>query len=354
MTAVYLCLCRYEISAALLHTCTISPYSSLVATIEENSLQVDKAPLERNSSTRSDKLITDYLSRHSASAASKSVEDHIGRQPLAALQNLQAALSNLHVAYDLNKPAKNAGSKLMATAHIGPAGSNVPQYGAGARSNQTQVIRSNAMQAQSIRPQSHTIHCTPTPETACCSDASKVQPACCLLQHDPAGFTAAQLANSPSTPLQTDYHSSISDKTKHTVPTLTCIGTSAEQDMSTSDHCQPGAEPAAANTPATVQYTPDYTPAVYCTPDDSSPTHAHFATFESPPSNGKECWYTPGTTHDTCDSDDVATDLTECASSPSNFLSRPDSPSLLYGQGSAFSADTLGQGNDVSSQWLTN
>ena len=324
-------------------------------------MQVDKVPVGRKGSTRSDKLITDYLSRHSASAASKSVEDHSGhsgRQPLAALENLQAALSHLHVAFDSDKPAKNAGSKSMATAHSGPGGTNGPHYGAGARSNKAQVLRSNGMQGQSSRLQSHPIQCSPIPQTACNSDARIVrmdqdQPACCLFRHDPADSTAAQLVTSPATPVQTDNHSSSSDRTEQTVPPSTCTSTSAEYDMLTSD-CQPGAQPAAAaNTPAAMQYTPDHTPTVYCTPYDSSPTYARYTMFESPPSNGKERWYTPGTNPDTCDSYDVATHLTGCAVSPSPSLSRPDSPSLLYGHGSAFSTDVVGQGNDISSEWLT-
>ena len=323
-------------------------------------MQADKAPEERNGSTRSDKLITDYLSRHSASAT-KAVEVHGGRQPLAALENLQAALSNLHVAYDLNKPAKIAGSKPMVSAPSGAEGTNVPWYSARVTSNGVQVIRSNDMQAQSSGLQSHPIQCCPIPETASRSDTSKVQldadqSACCLFQHDPAGSTAAHLDTSPSTSLQTDNHSSVSDRTEQSTPALTCSNTSAEQNMLMSDDCLPGAQrTAAANTPAAMQHTPDYTPTVYCTPCESSPTYAHCTAFESPPPNGKELWYTPGTNLDSCDSHmhDVSTHLTECAFSSSDSLSRPDSPSLLYGQGCAFSVDILGQENSMSSQWLT-
>ena len=320
---------------------------------------MDKAPVERNGSTRSDKLITDYLSRHSASAASKSVEGHSSRHPLAALENLQAALSNLSVAYDFDKPAENAESKPMAMAHSGPAGSDALQHAAEATSSEVQVIRSNDIKAQSSRLQSHPIQCSPVPETACCSYTGKVQldsnhPACCLFQHDPAGSTAPHLTNSPSTPLQTDNHSSILGRTEQSTPLLTSTSTFAGQDRSSSDDCLPGALPAAAaSTPAALQHTPDYTPTVYCTPYDSSPTYAHYTMAESPPANVKERWYTPGTNLDTCDPHGVSTQLTECAFSPSHSLSRPDSPSLLYGQGSAFSADMLGKENDISSQWLT-
>ena len=356
VTAVYLCLCRYETFAALLLTCTINPYSSLGASSEKTSMQVNKAPAESKSSTRSDKQITDYLSRHSA-FASNSLEDHSGRQPLAALENLQAALSNLHVAYDLNKPAAIAGGRPMASAPSGAEGTNVPQYGAGITSSGVHVIRSNDMQAQPSRLQSHPIQCSPDPETASCSDTRKAQldaqPACRLFQCDP-GSIAAHVATSPSTPLQTDNHSNMSDTTEQSMPTLTCISTSATQYMLRSDDCVPGAQPApAGNTPAAIQYTPDYTPSLYCTPCDLSPTYTQYTAFKSPPTNGKERWYTPGTNVDSCDSHDVSTHQTECALSRSHSLSRPDSPSLLYGQGSAFSADILGQENDISSQWLT-
>ena len=211
----------------------------------------------------------------------------------------------------------------------------------------------------SYRLQSHPMPSSPVPETACCSYTSKVQldsdqPACCLFQHDPAGSTAAHLTMSLLTPLQTDNHSSIFGRTEQSTRTLTSTSTFTEQDRLVSDACLPETLPAAAaNTPAALQYTPDYTPTVYCTPYDSSPTYAHYTTAESPPANVKERWYTPGTNLDTCDSHDVSAHLTANAFSSSHSLSRPDSPSLLYGQGSAFSADILGQENDISSQWLT-
>lgn len=311
--------------------------------------------VERNSS-RSDKLITDYLSRHSASAASKSSSEIPGaRQPFTALENLQAALCNLHMAHDMNKSAKTAGSKHIVTAQSGPAdGSSMLPDVAEARSNEVHMISDNDTKAQASRLQSHPIECSPTPETACSTSRVQLgsdQPACRLFQCDPA-VTLELRANSPSTPLQTDNHSSMSDRTEQSAPTLTCAST---LDISASDDCLQRAQPAAAAaayTPAAMQHTPDHTPSVYFTPYDSSPTYAHHAVLESPPPDGKEHWYSPGTIPDSGGSYAVGAHLTGCAFTPSHSFSRPDSPTLLTCQGSAFSADVLCQENDISSQWL--
>lgn len=231
-------------------------------------------------------------------------------------------------------------------------------YVAEARSNEVQMISCNDTKAQASRLQSHPIECSPTPETARRSYTSRVhlgsdQPACCLFQCDPAGSPSVLHANSPSTPLQTDNHSGMSDKTEQSAPTLMCASTSVEQDVSASDEVLQRAQPAAAAyTPTAVQHTPDHTPSVYFTPYDSSPTCAHHAALGSPPPDGKEHWYSPGTIADIGESYAVHTHLTGCAFSPNHSLSRPDSPTLLTCQGSAFSADILSQENDVSSQWL--
>lgn len=296
-------------------------------------------------------MITDYLSRHSASAASKSSQIPGARQPFTALENLQAALSNLHMAHDMNKSAKTAGSKPMGAAHTGPAeGSSMLPYVAEARSNEVQMISGNDTKAQASRLQSHPIECSPTPETACSSYTSRVQlgsdqPACCLFQCDLAGSPSVLHDNSTSTPLQTDNHSSMSDRTEQSA--------SVEQDISASDGClQRAQSAAAAYTPAAMQHTPDHTPSVYFTPYDSSPTYAHHAVLESPPPDGKERWYSPGTIPDMGESYAVRSHQTGCAFTPRHSLSRPDSPTLLTCQGSAFSADILSQENDISSQWL--
>lgn len=83
--------------------------------------------------------------------------------------------------------------------------------------------------------------------------------------------------------------------------------------------------------------------------------YAHHTAVESPSPDGDERWYSPGITLETSnlDAQDAAIHTLGCEMSPGHFFSRPDSPSLLYGQGSAFSVDVLGQENDVSSQWLT-
>ena len=314
--------------------------------------------MEQSGSTKSDKLISDYLSRHSASAAKESPQGRqsLGRQPLAALENLQAALSNLHVAYDLNKAAKKAES------------TPVSQCVAEARSDEVrldvdevQARHSNDTEQQSSRLQSHLILCSPSPETTCTSFTSKVQvasdkPACCLFQHDPAKAPSPDVATSPLTPLQTTTCSRMLDRTEQYAPVLTCTGTSMEQDLLTTASHARKAEPVSAPcTPAAVQSTAEHSPTVYCTPHGSSPVSAHIHTaIESPSPDDQEQWYTPETIPDnTFNSQEVATHLTECAFSPGHSFSRPDSPSLLYGQGSAFSADVLDQEDNSSSHWLT-
>lgn len=250
----------------------------------------------------------------------------------------------------MNKSAKAAGSKPIVTAHGGPAeGSSMLPHVAEARSNEVHMMSGNDTKAQTSRLQSHPIECSPTPETACKSKSrvqlGSDQPACSLVTCDLAGLPSVLHANSPSTPLQTDNHSSMSDRTEQSAPTLTWASTSVEQNVSASEYCLQRAQPAAAaSTPAAMQHTPDHSPSVYFTP--SSPTYAHHTALGSPPPDGKEHWYSPGTILD------IGGPYAVRAFSPSHSLSRPDSPTLLTCQGSAFSADILSQENDISSQWL--
>lgn len=348
VAAEYLYPCRYHHTARLLQLCSTSLIHAPLRHVSAAAMQVDDvAPAECCGSTRSDKLITDYLSRHSANTCLKG---HAVRQPLAALENLQAALSDLHVAYELKKPSKKTDSKPVFAHHSRPvAGYGVYQHNADARSREVQAEHSRAFtQRQSIMLQSHPIQCSPLPETASTSRASRVQATaheteCCLVQDKPAAFPS-------SAPLQTCC--SLPDTIEQKGSILT--STSMAQDLtSESTPCRAGPV-TAAYIPADLQYTAEHSPTVYCTPHGSSPTFARQTAFESPSPNNSEQWYSPGTILDTSSlsSHDDDTHLTGCKSSADHFLNRPDSPSLLYGRGSVFSVDVLGQENNVSSQWL--
>lgn len=317
-------------------------------------LQVDVAQAEQCGSTRSDKLISDYLSRHSAT---KPLQGHAVRHPLAALENLQAALSDLHVAYDLDKPAKKFDSKPVVAHHSGQAaGGRVYRYAASSRS-QEDVLKADEFQSEhhltqqhSPRLEPHPSQCSPVAETACTSGASGVQitsdeTGCCLVQCNPATFPSPM-------PLHATCYS-LPDEIEQESSTLNST-TTAQDSISASTPCRADSVTAAL-TPAALLYTAEHSPSVYCTPHGSSPMFAHHTMVESPSPDGDEGWYSPGMILETCilDAHDPARHPPGCDLSPGRCFSRPDSPSLLYGQGSAFSVDVLGQENDVSSQWLT-
>ncbi|KAL0048589.1 hypothetical protein WJX82_006599 [Trebouxia sp. C0006] len=67
--------------------------------------QASKPQFRRPDPTTTDKLITDYLSRHAVSGNVSFSKQRLGRQPLASMENLQEALSELQLAVKSSRQA---------------------------------------------------------------------------------------------------------------------------------------------------------------------------------------------------------------------------------------------------------
>lgn len=319
-------------------------------------MQGDKS--NRQSSTRSDKLITDYLSRQSASHASRAAQGQAVRPPLAALENLQEALSELQLAYGMSRPAVTSIRHCRLTFKAGQtADSNVDQ---GVRPNREQAEMNHAItQERSAMLQSHPIQCSPIPDTHCVSRVANEhpiseEPASRLHSLSAAASTLTGPAACPSTPVQSVCHNTEPDRAEQ--GSLSVAQSSTKLKDSSAIHMLSVKPAAFAYTSADAPplTTSEGTPTAYFTPHESASRSAN--QFHSPSPDGTECWYTPSTSEGSAFNDDgvshnIAIQLDHTLSSGQS-ISRADSPSLLYGQGSAFSAETLGQGNDLSSQWL--
>ena len=315
-------------------------------------MQGDKTVARHQDSSASDKLITAYLSRQSG--ANKPSQGFAARQPLAALENLQEALSELHLAYDLSKSAVMSTSQPLNACNNGQtAGSSTTKFRpSGKRQGLHHRIVDLPAQQQSAMRQSEPNQGYPSskihnvPLVGVHIDAS--DPAGRPCQRDSAEFAAADGAAEPSTPLQPGSRCQAQNRAEQSAQSMTSTcGSSVGMDLLTS---APAVQlPLAALTQTNLKDSPT----AYLTPHAIDPSPNELAWSCQSPS--PEHWYTPMSTANSASNaaSNHTAGLAEHTSSPGHSIRRADSPSLLYGWGSAFSTDLLGQENEVSSHWLT-
>ena len=302
-------------------------------------------------------MITAYLSRQSG--ANKLTQGGAARQPLAALENLQEALSELHLAYDLSRSAVTPTSRALPTSNSGQtAGSSITKFKPGGKDEMKHHhIAEFSAQQQSAEQQADTIQGHPASQR---HDVPLVgvhegatDPAGRPCQHGSAQSSSADDAAEPTTPLQSGNSYRAQNRAEQSAQSMTSTSSSsAEVYLLTSDGASQMPVPAATQTFFGTS------PTVYCTPHAMHPSlNEQALSFRSPLLDDEEHWYTPMSTEKSALNADIASshiaNLSQHTLTPGDEVSRADSPSLLYGRGSAFSTDMLGQENEVSSHWLT-
>ena len=340
--------------------------------------QADKTAAQRHDETTTDKLISDYLLRHSGANAKPARQSTV-RQPLAALENLQEALSDLQiqVAYDLsrsgtadNQPGNRSFKTQAATSGSGLLNSR-GQTGQ-PQSKASSPVRVHAAERRAARLQSYPIQCSPIPDIPCVSrlnDNDDTQHSSCrLFSHASILALPADLA-AAAADLLTRMQPVDGRLPKHAEQSDVCTkhGSSfSVQGVPTGDLVAHQPEPL-VQTPAPSAAAPmpacEASPTVYSTPHVAPAIHADQALSDQVLSPGIDTrWYTPMSSGSLEADTQTATGLQDSwadrqhqqalVNSPMHYPSRADSPSLLYGRGSAFHADTLDVANDLSNQWL--
>lgn len=307
--------------------------------------------------TATDKLITDYLTRHSASGSHQSAKRHIGRQPLAAMENLQEALTDLQLAVESSRPvcASNKAA-LLPHSHVLDSsrdyGSQAVAEAGGTIAPTRSVSQEESADLQSHTVQSYPTHCSPALDSKCVSRASTVPSV--AHEHECSGATYSHSVPchnvaAASGPL----HEADVDRLAASGAAIASMTTDQHIDQSRVDMQSDPRTPngnllwEASASGRTPYFTQQFQSII------SSP---------SPHVAGDEQWFTPtGIDSPGCETNDAEgcdksydhDYLIGAAVSPGNTLDRSDSPSLLYGKGSAFNTDVLGEDNGFLGHWLT-
>lgn len=311
-------------------------------------LQANNLQFKRPAPATTDKLITDYLTRHSAPGYASTRQ--FGRQPLAAMENLQEALTELQLA---------VGSSRQACALVKPPDTTTTcRSAAKGACHASEAVSSIPVTChQDVAPQA----CMPVSATDCAPNASTVASECQerRMSPIPSGSKApAAQENDPDADL---------DNRPITCgnPTAAVHDANLQNDESTGGMQRDPGTPAGALTPST----PADSLTPYFTPNNSSlPMYQGLSLSQSSLGDHEEQWYTPpsagcsafsASNIASCEANSITNTCTLGALDTlesvvlDSMLDRAGSPILLYGKGGVFSTDFLQDSNGPQGHWLT-
>jgi len=269
------------------------------------------------------------------------------------MENLQEALSELQLAVKSSRQAY-APAKSSNNVTADRFGKDNRQRAAEAAA---QAVSGTHGSQHDTAPQTSTDNPVSLQDTDCAQQASAVAPDCQqrLHQHrahDP-GCNDEAAVHDISPDVQLSHRTTMSGS-------ATATATSCNDNMhdAASLHglqTDPGTPAAGIQATIADRLTP------YFTPNSLSRRYCHGSCSQpSPPGATEEFWYTPNSADssaciDSAFLEDFSTHSRPLLAkiSPGSMIDRADSPSLLYGEGSAFSKEVLEESISSLGQWLT-
>ncbi|DBA69235.1 TPA: hypothetical protein ACH3X2_012979 [Trebouxia sp. C0005] len=280
-------------------------------------------------------------------------KQRLGRQPLASMENLQEALSELQSAVKSSRqayaPVKSS-NNVMADSF----GRDSTQRAAEAAA---QAVSGNHGSQHDIASQTTTDDPVSLQDTDCAQQASAVASDCQQhvhqhRAHDPGCNDAAAIHDiNPDADLS--HRTTMSGSA--TATATSCNDNIHDAASLHGLQTDPGTPAAGIQVTIADRLTP------YFTPNSLSCHQCHDSCSQSsPPGATEELWYTPNSGDasacmDNAFCEDVSTHSCpfDAMISPGSIIDRADSPSLLYGKGSAFSKEVLEESVGSLGQWLT-
>ncbi|DBA76187.1 hypothetical protein WJX77_002574 [Trebouxia sp. C0004] len=315
--------------------------------------KASKPQFRRPDPTTTDKLITDYLSRHSVPGNASFSKQRLGRQPLASMENLQEALSGLQLAVKSSRQAY-APVKSSDNAMADNIGKDNRQRAAEAAG---QAVSGTHGNQHDTAPQTSTDNPVSLQDKDCAQQASAVA----------SGFQQQlhqQRAHDPGCSDEAARHDINPDVKLRLMTTMSGSTTATATSCNDNIHdaaslhglqTDPGTPAAGIQVTIADRLTP------YFTPSSLSHRRCHGSCSQpSPPGATEELWYTPNSGDSSacmdnafCDDFSTQSHPFDTQISPGSTIDRADSPSLLYGKGSAFSKEILEESMGALGQWLT-